>query len=791
MVRFLVLFFLLVSFSVADTKKSCPDNLRLEHGVNSCQQVCEEVRKKLGSNYELSSALGAENNLKGPRTGVAYVPTYCGCVFQMKSDDLGLPLAELSCRYRVSFTESGGDVLRLNVDIDLPEDLPTKLVKVMSFQASDPGLSGGAGIVFSGLYATYVKAIKSISAGVALFVLVVVTGFYVFSSLIERYFYLLSDRVRVWSKETGADLARKFAYVTLAVVFFGLPIPTSSPLLKLNQARGGEGDKIAESCTKAFRKLEEGLQEEGQEEKSEKKEQKKYREEASRRCSELKNLVQDGKVYVPLAAGVASGLINAGTGLAKQVSGITESVTIAYMHYKIVSAYKNLEILYENPEDKITKEDIKREAESKSLPKEAISTCLEGGQDVCQAVNSMTPAEKLEKIRENPMCKKVINEAIRACGSDLGVSTSLAKSIKEDERSTPEEIRGEAFNTVMTSMEGIRSGLSWLSPAALPMSLLLFQTALLVPPDKPTPYATVTLVEQESGMGDVKVMGELLWSGITDAVNDASKIIGTVSWGDVIHGNNKVQTAFNLGYVLGFVSMPPGSIFQSKLEKAFSAVGQTASGIFTKLAALPIVRQLVDLLGRTSTAAVSDILATLIAFVIAHGVIDTVPLIAVAVPVIFKFVGFLMDVAKFVISLPFYAALVATKRFEAESLSFFPIAVKFMLTPAVIAVAPLFGFAAIELTLFFLYKLPVLIISNALTGLAIGSVAIAFILGHSVAVLYLAASFAATIVGWETAKGFIDGVFEILQRVLSFISSSASRELANTMTVLRARITMG
>ena len=136
------------------------------------------------------------------------------------------------------------------------------------------------------------------------------------------------------------------------------------------------------------------------------------------------------------------------------------------------------------------------------------------------------------------------------------------------------------------------------------------------------------------------------------------------------------------------------------------------------------------------------------------------------------------------LTLPFFAVGAAT-RDAGSALEAFRELVKLTLMPMVIAFAPLVGFTAVELTKYFAYELPVAMMFNAVQTMAYGSFIMMFATGYFSGVLYVITMFLSAVVGWEISVAFIDGIFEMAQRLSGQIASASSRAISSAIAMLR------
>ncbi|MEM4066970.1 MAG: hypothetical protein QXV17_08935, partial [Candidatus Micrarchaeaceae archaeon] len=228
----LLFLFLLIKLSYG----GCPVSFEVQQAEDSCQDVCNQVWTKASSEYNDMYSIGPSHF--GEQNDITYFPNICTCVF-VKKDNNTINKA-LYCTYNAKISGSSPNSINELVTHDVtnaPSDIPSNLVRMFIFSQkgnfSFSDLSAGGSTLFSGMYTVYTFAIKDITTMFALLLVMIITGWafglYVLENLMN---VLKAGNPARLENMISVDLKKKAKQVLIAVIVFGLPVPTNNFILK-------------------------------------------------------------------------------------------------------------------------------------------------------------------------------------------------------------------------------------------------------------------------------------------------------------------------------------------------------------------------------------------------------------------------------------------------------------------------------------------------------------------------------------------------------------------------------
>ncbi|MEM3415563.1 MAG: hypothetical protein QW575_08340, partial [Thermoproteota archaeon] len=206
----------------------CPHSFQVQTVDTNCQQVCNQVWAKAGSEYNDMYSIGPTSF--GISNGMTYFPNICTCVFLKKNT--GTVNKALYCTYNAKPSEAVSNSIDelINNDINnAPSDIPSNLVRMFIFSQKGnfnfSSLSSGGDALFSGMYTVYTFAIKDITTMFALLLVMIITGWafglYVLENLMN---VLKAGNPARLENMISVDLKKKAKQVLIAVIVFGLPV---------------------------------------------------------------------------------------------------------------------------------------------------------------------------------------------------------------------------------------------------------------------------------------------------------------------------------------------------------------------------------------------------------------------------------------------------------------------------------------------------------------------------------------------------------------------------------------
>ncbi|MEM3291091.1 MAG: hypothetical protein QW046_06195, partial [Candidatus Micrarchaeaceae archaeon] len=524
----------------------------------------------------------------------------------------------------------------------------------------------------------------------------------------------------------------------------------------------------------------------------------------------LKETPED--VHLPLAVAIVDGFINTGLSYAKTVSNYTSNVIENYIIQTMLS--KGTGMLTPNRSAEIQKLNAMRQ---ELQDKEFISV----NNADCSVFDHITNCTQFRSLSSYTIAKAkekqggcgILYDAIASYCNTLSPGDLVSRIGTLDEDIDKAKSKQETILPEMNeSLGNIMHSMTWLSPAILPLTAIYLQVAKFSNFDYHPPRTDITYQDgggitvaskvanygifhwvvtgvvhgyheikrgiEKRGVGGetVHLIKEVITPPGAKDVSGIADATGTVGW-QLLTGGHADSRAYYFGRIIGLTSIPPGSIVKSTLSDSLP------SGEIPVLRKIPGISAIAD--GITAFYSVAkNVVVTLFAYVLTTLFIKAIPILAVSIPVIFRFLAYLKDLMKFMLTLPFFAVGAAT-RDAGSALEAFRELVKLTLMPMVIAFAPLVGFTAVELTKYFAYELPTAMMFDAIKTMTTNSFIMMFTAGYFTSILYAVTTFLSAVVGWEISLAFIDGIFEMAQRLSGQIASASSRAISSAIAMLR------
>lgn len=839
MKKALLLFLTLLPFFSYAGSSDCPRELEVNTVLSSCSDVCNRISTKV---KPFSYRIPIGPNSFGPASSQS-APAFCSCIFYNKDENEITDY--MYCNYSVEITKGSSNLREQPFQVD--SDYPSKLVELFSFNASSINNSSvGSNVIMSGLYKVYVSAVKNITTTFALMLVIIVTGWnlglYVLSNFIDKMRGSHSELQTLIS----SDFKKKSMQVLPAVIIFGLPVPVSTnailqgsgvsvsntlirenfcsvydqQIADLNKTASdidnsknqAMGDMVVLDSTTNTGELinsSDEFQSRVQVESEEINRKIRVLEQMKADCesrvsgvSAQSNIVNSflasdvNDVWLPIITAVIKNFVAFGLSSAKTVSALTSGIVTEYVSASIVTNRLEGANRVEQSAEIVR---LNREVTLKSRIENIPSEC--GEIKSCSDYWKFSDKDKLEKESSYPHCSIFYENLSLLCDPKKGYMAyydSVREKILNNQaqimnsRNMEENIR----NALNSSLGQVKAKFTWLSPALIPLSSVYAEMMYLTGNTDVSERTRIKFVGGSSTLlesaGDALANSYDTLRGfgedIKENVEDAGNIMfGEFSLNRVINGDDNYGRMFVIGQMVGVTSLPPGSLIKKGVE------GILPPNLNSEGDSLQ--RKIVSLLNKSPWATVasylykftSSIVAIIVSYSISMMILKLIPLLAIVFPVVFRFIAYLKDVIKIVLVVPFYAVAAATKQ-PGVSLEVGKDIVRLTMTPVVIAFVPLVGFAAVELVQFFLYEVPIRFVQMAVVYGTNASHVAMFVMGIFSAALYSIAMFASAIVGWEVTTSFIDGVFEIANKLAGSVSSSTARAVQSAAATLRPRM---
>ena len=746
-------------------RAECPSNLEVSQELSSCQELCEEVARQAKITYDELSALGSmpTDRLQG----------ICGCRYVQKEDNY--VVKDLYCQYAVAKNNQAEISFKLNLKLPTNGDLPSALIKIATFNKNvsvpDSFITPVAKTLFKGMYTVYASAITGVSAVLSIIFLAMAGGWFTVSSSFSKFTQFLSSlRHGEFSIPLKTEQFAKSVPVVLSIAFFTFPVPVSSPILSSagvgvpsgawgsaceeyqevlreiqEQEQAGADQEVILELEEELQRLHAECQQEGQQE-----------------GKKMFKLSSPDRLYLPVAIAFVRGFVNYGVALANQVANYTRDFILSYVAQSMTENRLALERDY-----KVQKEFYEKLLKDvqEQLSKVGQSQCGSFFPSGCYSINSLTEYDKQEFLSSHPECYNYV----QYMGSMCNELEKLKQRIGQLERAEQEQRR--QMSAYMQKVKEITSGMGLLSPAVLPLTATyaVFASAKDLEKSK----YTLTRMEEKNNtlnLGLAERLKAWLRPRAEEVVDEGKKgalmiMSGLASTLSPVWDKG---WAFFLGQMVVMTSVPPGSFFERSIEKLGGAIVKAMSNVVSAvLSLIPFIGKVLGDGASLVFAVGESLVVKVMAYSLSMLFFKVLPFFAVAFAVFSRFIGYLVDLVRFILSIPAYAVFSAT-RSAGGALEFFHHLAKATVYPILIAFTPLVGFFAVELIFALFFYLPVLLILSFLPNNFFAM----FLLGASTASLYIFATAVAVGIGWSVSHNFPESVFSFFTSAFRAFRSS-------------------
>lgn len=512
-------------------------------------------------------------------------------------------------------------------------------------------------------------------------------------------------------------------------------------------------------------------------------------------------------VYMPLAVGLVGSFIEFGVEGANAVSRVVNNVIIEYQIMKLTKSGSALgEAKQKLKQWKEGVENVEKELEK-----------IQGSASDCGVSSCNGVLQKLYDANLSAECRDVLHIYAAYCNSVFVYKQNNSGQQQPSQRSE------DIAQSVRSVAQNVGSSFSWLSPAVNTQAVLyaLF-VQMSAKEDKEVKLKRVYAMEYAPpssplevlkyglhNIGDIPaVVGKTIYRGVAStvggvadqvgsAMNVAGGMLDTAKTGGLEIGLSKPDW-FVYGSALTISSLPPAA----QIKNMIASMGQWASGLMSKIitvistglavAGLGIPALFVGGTAAGLTSLAGSVISVLGGIAVAYGAgllfWSAAPNLVVSAVTIMHFIGYLFDIAKFMLTLPFFAVGAATRRPE-TTLQFFGHTLKLTTTPLLIALMPLVAFVAIELVVFFFFIVPSTLILAGVS--AADSVMAYFLGGMAVGFMFIVAHILGVIVAWDVSTGFIEGIYSYVNNMIQAYQSSSPQLAGGVKGVVISKLTSG
>lgn len=728
---------------------TCPREIRMPYQEGAtCATVCDTLIKATGGKGVVSKSIQGNQELNAE----SFRKLTCTCHIAKELQD-GLLEWELTCVYVMDIEKKGEFSIG---DKNLPKDIPTRLVRLFTFSSRDVFTGEGVGdgalrVILSGFYSIYAKVIEGFTYTFALYLVVIISFWNFLLPAGIAFGRRLKEGHVDFTPFISGELVQRTLVIIPAVAFFSLPVPTGGinfpaysipALLNLQQIGPPEGLSLrpCEEAEETFRSQCESQWENTQ--------------------GQNNWLVLTGAdtLKVPVALALVREFVLFGVGAANNASKKINAVILTYQELKTRQENRAMQDINASLKEKF-REHEQSVAEMVDTIVSSYSQCFTGGAKGCENINDWN--------YERQDCPGSVHKVLMDMCNKLRV---IAQEKKEEERVVERKPYGQLAQEIQESF-------GWLSPAIISQVAIYSYFSNLMGGEKP-PVMTAELVAGPGGRAYEEK------SSVVKKESDGG------SWWDRKNPFEDKSlrfdssTAFMVGQALGVTSIPPFSFIKSAinngLQQGSKFIENLANLVSTIAAPLPFLSAAFKLVG-ASVAGIASFAGSMVSlylsYVLSMNLLKLLPFFVVTMVTAYRFLGYLFDLAKFIISLPFFAVGAATRN-PASTLAFFAHTIKLTGVPLLITFMPLVAFVGIELSYFFLYEVPVALMLKA-AGKADAGILFSFIFGVVTGVLYVVVSLMNMKVAWTLSNGFIEGVFSYVSQLVGHYQSAGS-SLAGT-----------
>lgn len=498
-------------------------------------------------------------------------------------------------------------------------------------------------------------------------------------------------------------------------------------------------------------------------------------------------------LQVPFAVTFVAGFVNFGVGIAEKIADWSSSGVEKYIQFKLtkqnLSLAKDLDGVraYLQQKAKESKPNLTIYAPECDLSGKSCSDIL---------------AENVDNLKfRSDFCLQLFLSAKKRCEAIETISSKL-KTFQTAQSQQAQNLQ-QLFSGATAD---IKQKFSFLSPAVIPVVMIAYPFLVLDDTFKKSPVIITKIKEGEGAdftnafIKDSSEGG--LWArlkaaksaiGFTWEALKTGKMGGSSEEDILIEQFNQlfgaVSTDNKFAYLLGYASVmsniPPGSYIKRTLSDFIQKVLQAASsaaillGIFSLLMGLIIpygstTATLISLasavLGLAIKAAapllslVLDYLIMILAANIANIVLTVFPFLLIVGAGTIRFIHYLYEIAKTVVSLPFYALPVGMRRSEGVFL-FFGDLVKLSIIPILIAASVAFALFFAIIVEYFVFDIPLIVITSFAN---VGTYQALFLMGIIVAILQILTTLVISYYLFKITMNFPDYMITAIGRLLQF-----------------------
>lgn len=402
------------------------------------------------------------------------------------------------------------------------------------------------------------------------------------------------------------------------------------------------------------------------------------------------------------------------------------------------------------------------------------NTNSSSGSDLsCDNLLKALDTKLLEGLSEKPECKYAVDAGISICKEINEARKRLEES--EEALSKTELLQKEVIESINNSMNKIKEIAGFATPAITPMvgAYAIFNNMQDIDYAR---YEATLIKAERNGAGDP-------YSAIAGESKNESKENEKTEHRSYDVSSEKAK-AFWMGQAYVLTSVPPFSFASNFFSSNVNV--DSKSSFLDKIA---ITIQSMPVYVGTAGQAISalDIIKNAevnskekaVKFTLVVLFLKIAPFLVVAFGVLFRVIAYIVELIVFILSIPFYGVLVATRR-EGAALNFFKKTVKFTVFPMIIAFVPLIAFLVIELYYFFFFYLPLSILSNFVPDSYAGY----FFAGAIVAILYVFATLISMFSGWSIAYNLPDDFYNLFSEAVGGLETKLAGRMEGVRGVI-------
>ena len=355
--------------------------------------------------------------------------------------------------------------------------------------------------------------------------------------------------------------------------------------------------------------------------------------------------------------------------------------------------------------------------------------------------------------REHPECIPVLDELEKTCSQ-----YNRLKQEKINSENIAFATDNDVREVLAMQVDTLEKTLGWLSTGMVPM-VGVFAPVLAGVKEESLSKTYATLQSYKTYTLQSIDEDAALWTG--GWKQESSGVNSLKASYEIAKSITDSPTAFLMGMGVAYTSFPPGSWFRNQVEgisgRMMDVLMKSVSVVLSFLFATPI--SVPAFIIKTGGKAVGMIATSVLALL----VLKIIPYLGIIVANLLRFIAFLFEIIKTILTLPFWGAVTATTRAD-EALNFFKQAVRLMFIPCLIVASTVFAFFAIEAVEFFIMKLPLTLIFSAI---GTKGVVKAFTLGILTAFFVIIVKFLSVYVGFMVAYSFPEKVIESVSAVIT------------------------